>query len=151
MKKDLAPPACTRRPKPFTESAAESAESHTSAGPLTVCTNFDVSLSAMESPESEKRQRHEVRRAASFCRIIPFTAMTFQLIQGTFCMPVGKRVSASGLGEGYFSVCKTVYTSSILVVASINIINILLRLFDRPSEVPRAAVSRRRTSLREMG
>src|SRR5258707_11748370 len=33
--------------------------------------------------------------------------------------------------------CKTVYTSSILVVASINIINVLRRLFDRPGQVPR--------------
>ena len=45
---------------------------------------------------------------------------------------------------------KTVYTSSILVVASINIINGLHRLLVKPQEVPRARLSRRRTSLREM-
>ena len=34
--------------------------------------------------------------------------------------------------RGPFTVCKTVYTSSILVVASINIINALRRLVERP-------------------
>jgi hypothetical protein len=34
-------------------------------------------------------------------------------------------VSINGLSLGHFAVCKTVYTSSILVAASINIINVL--------------------------
>ena len=37
--------------------------------------------------------------------------------------------------SGYATVCKTVYTSSILVVASIHIINGLSRLYERPDEV----------------
>src|ERR1700736_690733 len=41
--------------------------------------------------------------------------------------------------SGYATVCKTVYTSSILVVASINIVNSLHRLFVRPEEGARFA------------
>ena len=36
--------------------------------------------------------------------------------------------------SGYATVCKTVYTSSILVVASIHIINGLRQIDERPSE-----------------
>jgi hypothetical protein len=36
--------------------------------------------------------------------------------------------------SGYATVCKTVYTSSILVVASIHIINGLGRIYERPQE-----------------
>ena len=39
--------------------------------------------------------------------------------------------------SGYATVCKTVYTSSILVVASIHIINGLGRLYERPQEASR--------------
>jgi succinate dehydrogenase hydrophobic anchor subunit len=35
--------------------------------------------------------------------------------------------------SGYATVCKTVYTSSILVVASIHIINGLHQIYERPS------------------
>ena len=36
--------------------------------------------------------------------------------------------------SGYATVCKTVYTSSILVVASIHIINDLRLIYERPDE-----------------
>ena len=39
--------------------------------------------------------------------------------------------------SGYATVCKTVYTSSILVVASIHIINGLRQLYERPQEAGR--------------
>jgi hypothetical protein len=39
--------------------------------------------------------------------------------------------------SGYATVCKTVYTSSILVVASIHIINGLDRLYERPQQAGR--------------
>ena len=39
--------------------------------------------------------------------------------------------------SGYATVCKTVYTSSILVVASIHIINGLGRIYARPREASR--------------
>jgi hypothetical protein len=47
--------------------------------------------------------------------------------------------SASGATwrSGYATVCKTVYTSSILVVASINIINALHGLLKRPMQAAR--------------
>ena len=45
--------------------------------------------------------------------------------------------------SGYAAVCKTVYTSSILVVASIHIINGLAGLYERPQQL----FSRRRASL----
>ena len=39
--------------------------------------------------------------------------------------------------SGYATVCKTVYTSSILVVASTHIINDLDRLYERPQQASR--------------
>ena len=41
--------------------------------------------------------------------------------------------------SGYAAVCKTVYTSSILVVASIHIINGLAGLCERPQELAQQA------------
>ena len=41
--------------------------------------------------------------------------------------------------SGYATVCKTVYTSSILVVASIHIINGLGLIYERPNEVQAVA------------
>src|SRR5215203_28984 len=41
--------------------------------------------------------------------------------------------------SGYATVCKTVYTSSILVVASIHIINDLDRLYERPQQAGRGS------------